>query len=75
MEVCMTHEINFIQMSRAELRRYILENRNDETALSVYLDRFRNPDNQLHPAPESIDDLENYGELHQQYLEQKRVSE
>lgn len=71
----MTEQNNFLQMSRSELRRYILENRNDETALEVYLDRFRNPDNQIHPAPESIDDLENYPELHQQYLEQKRVSE
>lgn len=75
MEVCMTHKINFMQMSRADLRKYILENRNDETALEVYLDRFRNPDNPLYPAPESIDDLENYRELHQQYLEQKKVSE
>lgn len=71
----MTHKINFMQMSRAELRKYILENRNDETALEIYLDRFRNPNNQVHPAPESIDDLDNYGELHQQYLEQRRVSE
>jgi hypothetical protein len=71
----MTHKINFMQMSRAELRKYILENRNDEKALEVYLDRFRNPNNQVHPAPESIDDLDNYGELHQQYLEQRRVSE
>lgn len=71
----MTDQSNFMRMSRAELRRYILENRNDEIALEVYLDRFRNPDNQLYPAPESIDDLENYGELHQQYLEQRKVSE
>lgn len=71
----MTSQNIFLQMTRAELRRYILENRNDETALEIYLDRFRNPNNELHPAPESIDDLENYGELHQQYLEQKRAFE
>ncbi|WP_372743846.1 hypothetical protein [Nostoc sp. C052] len=75
MEVCMSNQINFIQMTRTELRRYILDNRNDEKALEIYLDRFRNPNNQLHQAPESIDDLENYGELHQQYLEQRRASD
>lgn len=75
MEVCMTGQNSFMQMSRSELRRYILENRNDETALEIYLDRFRDPNNQVHPAPESIDDLDNYGELHQQYLEQRRVFE
>lgn len=71
----MTQSNDFTQMPRAELRKYILDHRDDQTALSIYLDRFRNPNNPVYPAPQSIEDLENYGELHQQYLEQKRVSD
>ena len=63
---------DFTQMTRLELRKYILNHRDNQIALSVYLDRFASPSEPIHPAPQSIDDLSNYGELHQQYLERKR---
>jgi hypothetical protein len=65
-------KVDFISMTRAELRQYILDHREDEKALQIYIDRFQNPNNSVFPAPKTIDDLENYPELHQQNLEKLR---
>ncbi|MBW4636012.1 MAG: hypothetical protein KME30_30255 [Iphinoe sp. HA4291-MV1] len=63
---------DFLTITRAELRQYILEHREDEQALQIYIDRFQNPNNRVFPAPETVDDLENYPELHRQNLERLR---
>ncbi|WP_442854677.1 DUF6887 family protein, partial [Fischerella sp. PCC 9605] len=47
-------------MTRADLRQYILDHREDQEPLEVYIDRFQNPNNKVFPAPESIEDLENF---------------
>ncbi|MEH1881024.1 DUF6887 family protein [Nostoc sp.] len=59
-------------LTRSELRQYILENRDDEHALQIYVDRFQSPNNKVFPAPETLEDLENFPELYQQHLEQRR---
>jgi hypothetical protein len=63
---------DFTSLTRSELRQYILENRDDEHALQIYVDRFQSPNNKVFPAPQTIEDLENFPELHQQHLEQRR---
>ncbi|MEH2289081.1 DUF6887 family protein [Nostoc sp.] len=40
--------------------------------LQIYVDRFQSPNNKVFPAPQTIEDLENFPELHQQHLEQRR---
>lgn len=63
---------DFMTMPRAQLRQYILEHREDDQAFETYLDRFTSEDAIIYPAPHSIDDLENFPELHQQNLERLR---
>lgn len=63
---------DFTTMPRAELRQYILKHREDDEAFQIYLDRFTSEDAVIFPAPESIEDLENFPELHQQNLERLR---
>ncbi|MBN3876290.1 MAG: DUF6887 family protein [Nostoc sp.] len=63
---------DFMTMPRAQLRQYILEHREDDQAFETYLDRFTSEDAIIYPAPQSIDDLENFPELHQQNLERLR---
>ncbi|MFM1842337.1 MAG: hypothetical protein RLZZ490_1073 [Cyanobacteriota bacterium] len=50
----------FAEMSRQELREYILKNRDDDEALHVYLDRALAEPGTIYPAPQSIDDLKNF---------------
>jgi hypothetical protein len=63
---------DFTTMPRAELRQYILDHREDDEALQTYLDRFTSEEAVIFPAPQSIDDLENFPQLHQQNLEKLR---
>ncbi|MBD2447268.1 hypothetical protein H6G76_08825 [Nostoc sp. FACHB-152] len=63
---------DFTTMSRAELRQYILDHREDDEAFQTYLDRFTSEDAVIFPAPQSIEDLENFPQLHQQNLERLR---
>ncbi|MBW4677771.1 MAG: hypothetical protein KME52_28385 [Desmonostoc geniculatum HA4340-LM1] len=63
---------DFTTMPRAELRQYILDHREDDEAFQTYLDRFTNDDAVIFPAPQSIEDLENFPELHRQNLERLR---
>ena len=41
---------NFDQMSRAELKAYVLTHRDDDEAWGIFLDR-RKPSGKLYPAP------------------------
>ncbi|MBD2440671.1 DUF6887 family protein [Nostoc sp. FACHB-110] len=63
---------DFTKMSRAELRQYILDHREDDEAFQTFLKRFTSEDAVIFPAPQSIEDLENFPELHQQNLERRR---
>ena len=48
---------DFNSMTREELRQYMLEHRDDQAAFEFYLDKFRNRDNPVYPAPESLEDV------------------
>lgn len=48
---------DFDSMSREELRQYMLDNRDDKAAFEFYLDKFRNPDSPIYPAPQSLEDM------------------
>ncbi|ALF53746.1 hypothetical protein ACX27_14260 [Nostoc piscinale CENA21] len=63
---------DFMSMTRSELRRYILEHREDEAAVQIYLDRFSSNSSEIFPAPQTIEDLENFPQLHQQHLEKRQ---
>ncbi|MGB3638461.1 MAG: hypothetical protein WBA39_12940 [Rivularia sp. (in: cyanobacteria)] len=47
----------FDSMTREELRQYMLDNRKDKAAFEFYLDKFRNPNNPIYPAPQSLEDM------------------
>jgi hypothetical protein len=72
MEIFMSKR-DFISMSRAELRKYIIEHREDEEAFQVYLDRFKSDSSEIFPAPQTIEDLSNFPEL-QRLRKQERNS-
>ncbi len=38
----MTHELNFEEMSRKELRTYVLAHRENQEALRIYMERLHN---------------------------------
>ncbi|MCF2149328.1 hypothetical protein IQ276_023435 [Desmonostoc muscorum LEGE 12446] len=63
---------DFLTMPRAQLRQYILDHREENEAFEIYLDRFTSEEAVIFPAPQSIDDLEHFPELHQQNLERLR---
>ena len=68
---------NFEAMSRAELRSYILEPRDDEHAFRIYMDRITaEPPTEIYPAPQSIDDLKHFPQLLEKFRrERERNSE
>ena len=50
----------FDAMSRQELRTYILQNRDDDEAFRVYMDRALAEPGEVYPAPQTIDDLKDF---------------
>jgi len=62
-------KLDFMSMTRGELRKYVLEHREEEEAFQIYLDRFTSDSGEIFPAPETIEDLANFPQLHQQHLE------
>ena len=50
----------FEAMSRRELRAYILENREDEEAFHVYMDRTLAEPGEVYPALKTLDDMKNF---------------
>ena len=52
-------KLDLTTMTRPQFRQYILEHREDEEALQIYIDRFQNPNAKIYPAPKSLEDLEN----------------
>jgi hypothetical protein len=65
------NNFNFQTMTRTELRQYILNHREDQNALQIYVDRFQNPNSRVFPAPENLEDINNYPELYRQHLEER----
>ncbi|MEH2466545.1 DUF6887 family protein [Nostoc sp.] len=65
---------DFMLISRAQLRKYILEHREDEAAFQVYVDRFKSDSNEIFSAPQTIDDLKNFPELQRQHQQKPNQS-
>ena len=57
---------NFAEMPHKDLLNYILKHREDQEAFHIYLDRAKANPARIHPAPQSIDDLQNFPELQAQ---------
>jgi hypothetical protein len=60
----MNHQPDFCQMSRPELRKYVLSHREDDEALRIYMDRMRTEPGvtrfTLTPSPEGMKKLEEF---------------
>ncbi len=50
-------------MSRQQLRAYLLEHREDEEAFQLYLDRAMAEPGEIYPAPQTIEDLNDFPQL------------
>jgi len=61
---------NFNEMTRQELRQYVLSHREDDDAIAALINR-SNPNAPKHPFPEHEDDLQWMSELLQQKLNQQ----
>lgn len=49
---------DFVTMTRPELRQYILEHREDDEAVSIYAERFRDPNAKVYLPEQGFDDPE-----------------
>ncbi|OKH55047.1 hypothetical protein NIES2101_05635 [Calothrix sp. HK-06] len=49
---------NFATMTRSEFRQYVLEHREDDEALSIYVERFRDPNAKVYPPSLGLNDPE-----------------
>ncbi|MCA2813429.1 MAG: hypothetical protein IM477_13120 [Microcystis sp. M090S1] len=60
----MNHQPDFYQMSRPELRKYVLSHREDDEALRIYMDRMRTESGvtrfTLTPSQEDMNKLEEF---------------
>ena len=60
----MNHQPDFYQMSRPELRKYVLSHREDDEALRIYMDRMRTEPGvtrfTLTPSQEDMKKLEKF---------------
>jgi hypothetical protein len=64
---------NFAAMSRKELRAYLLKHRDDDEAFYALMDKLnQQPNRTWFPAPKSINDLKNFGELLEKYRQQRQ---
>ena len=62
---------NFAKMTRTEFRQYILEHREDDEAVSIYLERFQDPNAKVYRPPKGLNDPD-VGIALSEYLEQQR---
>lgn len=60
---------DFSQMTRPELRAYILANREDDDAIAALIER-GNPNSPTYPCPQSYDDLPAMAEILKSRLSQ-----
>jgi isopropylmalate/homocitrate/citramalate synthase len=56
-------------MTRSEFHRYVLEHREDDEALSIYVERFRDPNAKVYPSELSNTEVE---KILREHLEQRR---
>ncbi|MEG4441922.1 hypothetical protein QUB47_06295 [Microcoleus sp. AT9_B5] len=55
---------NFNEMSKKELRNYVLAHRDDDEAFYAYVDKINAEGNRVtHPPLKSLEDMENYPEF------------
>lgn len=68
---------NFETMSKAELRAYVLEHRDDQEAFYQLIDRLRSEskDRVWNPFPQSLDEVNQISELIQQQIEKSNQQE
>lgn len=62
---------SFETMTRQQLRAYILEHREDQEALHIYLDRVMAEPGEIYPAPQTIDDLKDFPQLLEKHRQQQ----
>jgi hypothetical protein len=62
---------DFATMTRSEFRQYILEHREDDEALSIYAERFRDPNAKVYLPNQGLNDPDVATAL-REHLEQKR---
>jgi hypothetical protein len=59
---------NFQEMSKAELRHYVLTHRSDEEAFQIYVDKVSSEEGRIkYPPLKSIEDIDNYPDLQQAF--------
>jgi hypothetical protein len=49
---------NFATMTRSEFHQYVLEHREDDEALSIYVERFRDPNAKVYLPEQGFNDPE-----------------
>ncbi|MBD2772919.1 DUF6887 family protein [Iningainema tapete] len=62
---------NFATITRSEFRQYILEHREDDEAVSIYVERFRDPNAKVYPPNKGLNDPDLATALRER-LEQRR---
>ena len=66
---------NFEAMSRKELLAYMLKHRDDEQAFYAYMDKVHaEPASEFYPAPQSIDELQNFPQLLERFRQEQEKS-
>ncbi len=60
---------DFSQMTRPELRAYILAHREDDDAIAALIER-GNPDSPIYPLPQTVEDLQAMAEILRRKLSQ-----
>ena len=64
-------KLKFEKMTRLELRKYIVEHREDEEAFQVYMDKVMTEPGEVYPAPQSIEDLRHFPQLIEKRRQEK----
>jgi hypothetical protein len=62
---------DFATLTRSEFRQYILEHREDDEALSIYAERFRDPNAKVYLPNQGLNDPDVATAL-REHLEQRR---
>jgi hypothetical protein len=65
---------NFQEMSRQELRSYVLVNREDDDAIAEIIQRIESSGAPTYPYPKTEEDLQAMHEILRKRLEQRRES-
>ena len=64
---------NFKEMTKQELRAYVLAHRDDQEAFYVYMDKLSTEENRVKfPPLKSVNDMENYPDLLEQFSRDRK---